>query len=83
MTHIFLVTFKFILIKNIGIMNLWLMCREKIAKNGLKTEFQNRSFLTIFSRLMSHKFMIHIFVIKMNLNVTTKIWVIINMTHES
>ena len=61
MTHIFLFAFKFILFKKICIMNLWLMSHTKITKNGVKTKSQNWSFSLIFWRLMSHKFMIHIF----------------------
>ena len=59
------------------------MSRKKITENDVSTKFQNWSFLFIFWRLMSHKFMSHIFLKGINLNENKKIQVIIDMTHES
>ena len=59
------------------------MTREKITENDIKTKFQNWPFSLIYWRPMSHKFMIHIFLKRKNLNANKKIQVIIDMTHES
>ena len=59
------------------------MSRKKITENAVKTKFQNRPFSLIYRRPMSHKFMIHIFLRRINLVTNIKIRVIIDMTHES
>ena len=45
--------------------------------------FVSATFLIIIKRLMSHKFMIKIFLISFKFNANQNIWVIIDMTHES
>ena len=49
------------------------MSREKISENGVETKIKNWAFLLIFWRLMSHKFMIHIFLERINSNTIKKI----------
>jgi len=83
MTRIFLFVFKFLLFKNIWLMNLWLMSRQLINENGQFWNLVSTPFSVIFLRLMSHKFMTHIFFRRINLNTNKKIWVNIDMTHES
>jgi len=70
-------------LKNMWIMNLWLMSRQKINENDQFWDLVLTPFLVIFVWLMSHKFMMHIFLKRINLNANKKIWVIIDMTHES
>ena len=83
MAHIFLFTFKFILLKKICIMSLWLMSRKKMTENDQFWNLVLPPFSVIFLRFMGHEFMMHIFFQRINLNANKKIWVIIHMTHES
>jgi len=83
MTHIFLFVFEFIFFKNIWIINLWLTSRQKINKNAQFLILISTPSSLIFSRLMSHKVMIHIFLKWINFNAHKKVCVIIDMTHEA
>ena len=52
-------------------------------KNDAFCNLVSATFLVINSWLMSHRFLMHIFLIRINVNANKKIWVIIDMTHES
>ena len=53
-THIFFISFKFILFRNICIMSLWLMSRKIIIENVTETKFQNGPFLTTSANKWPH-----------------------------
>ena len=72
MTHIFFVC-------------IWVYSFQKFMNHKLNAKFLilvSTPFSLIFSRLISHTFMIHIFLKRINFNANKKVWVIIDMTHE-
>ena len=54
MTHIFWFAFNFKLMKNIFIMNLWLMSRIIIIQNVAETKYRNGPFLTVSANKWPH-----------------------------